>query len=119
MKFVTRSSKMDRGNVVANAIRAHLGHLVDCLCGCSHRRTTFPITLRAKVTVDRKETTDLETYVVCVECGRQFAYDWTTMQMSRQSPGRATDQRVTAGDRPSARFLPLNGLVTSAGAGRR
>jgi len=66
---------MRRFNVVANTVRVRLAGLADWLCGCAHRRTTFPIALPAS-----------GTYIVCFECGRHFAYDWTTM--------RATGQRV-------------------------
>jgi Ca-activated chloride channel homolog len=41
--------------------------------GCSHRRRSFPITLGA------------ETYVVCHDCGRRFAYDWAKMRAGKQS----------------------------------
>jgi len=43
--------------------------LADWLCGCAHRRTTFPLTLPA-----------IGTYIVCLDCGRPFAYDWSKMQ---------------------------------------
>ena len=75
---------MDRFNVVANTVRVRLGGLADWLYGCSHRRTTFPITLRAGVSVDGQQSAQAETYVVCLECGRHFGYDWTTMRMTRQ-----------------------------------
>lgn len=47
------------------------------LFGCSHKQTTFPITpVRGA------------TYVACLDCGKEFAYDWTTMQVGEQvSPG--------------------------------
>jgi hypothetical protein len=77
---------MDRFNVVANTVRARVGGLADWLYGCSHRRTTFPITLRASVSVDSQQSAQAETYVACLECGRHFAYDWTTMRMTRQRP---------------------------------
>jgi hypothetical protein len=43
---------MDRFNVMANTVRLCLVGLADWLSGCSHRRRTFPITLRASATVD-------------------------------------------------------------------
>lgn len=74
---------MDRFNVVANTVRVRLAGLADLLYGCSHRRMTFPITLRTSASVDGKQITQADTYVVCLECGRQFAYDWTTMRITR------------------------------------
>ena len=51
-----------------------LMNLAAWLWGCSHRRTTLPM------------THDDETYVVCLECGRQFAYDWARMRGARRWP---------------------------------
>jgi hypothetical protein len=42
-------------------------------------KTTFPITLRANVSAEAQQSPQPETYVVCLECGHHFAYDWTTM----------------------------------------
>jgi hypothetical protein len=97
---------MDRFNVVANMVQVAFVGLADWLYGCSHRRTTFPITLRAGLSVDGQQSTQAETYVVCVECGRHFAYDWTTMHITKQRPawlpglGRISDQKdVARGER--------------------
>jgi hypothetical protein len=51
-----------------------LMNLTDWLLGCSHRRTTLPMTHND------------ETYVVCLECGRQFAYDWARMRAASRWP---------------------------------
>jgi hypothetical protein len=75
---------MDRFNVVANTVRVRLVGLADWLYGCSHRRTTFPITLRPSVGVDGPQSTQMETYIVCLECGRHLAYDWTTMCLTNE-----------------------------------
>jgi hypothetical protein len=45
--------------------------------GCSHARTTFPMTPRGN---DSKSDRP-GTYVVCLDCGREFAYDWKTMSL--------------------------------------
>jgi len=47
--------------------------------GCSHRRTTFPQTARRKPA----SNAGLETYVVCLECGTEFEYDWQEMRMRK------------------------------------
>jgi len=44
------------------------------LCGCSHRRTSFPIQARGK-----KHT---PCYVVCLDCGKEFEYDWSQMKIT-------------------------------------
>ena len=69
-------------NAVANTVRVPLEGLVDWLFGCSHRRKSFPITLRTRHGAEGQQSTEAETYVVCLECGRQFPYDWTTMRMT-------------------------------------
>jgi hypothetical protein len=71
-------------NVVANSICAGLGGLADILTGCAHRRTTFPITLRAHATTDGPRIGTLETYIVCLSCGRHLAYDWSAMRVLRR-----------------------------------
>jgi hypothetical protein len=47
--------------------------LLNALLGCSHPRTTFPITPARKS----------EAYVVCLDCGKEFAYDWKTMRVGQ------------------------------------
>ena len=43
---------------------------VEWLLGCSHRRTTFPLTPAGTT----------RTYIACLDCGREFYYDWRTMR---------------------------------------
>ena len=62
-----------------------LSTLADWIFGCSHRNTSFPITVR-NGGGGRGRAPRVETYVVCLECGRHFAYDWTNMQIARQHP---------------------------------
>ena len=50
--------------------------IVDALFGCSHARTTFPLTPRRTKGLIGPRT---GTYVVCLDCGREFAYDWKSM----------------------------------------
>jgi hypothetical protein len=75
---------MDRFNMVANTVRVRLAGLGDRLYGCGHRRTTFPMTLRASAGVAGQQRAPSETYIACLECGRHLAYDWTTMRTSRR-----------------------------------
>jgi hypothetical protein len=56
--------------------------LADRLFACSHSRTSFPITLRTG-------TQKVETYVVCLECARHFAYDWTAMRITGEPAAAA------------------------------
>jgi hypothetical protein len=75
-------------NVVTNSICAGLVGLADMVYGCPHRRTTFPITLRASVTTDRLQIGPPETYIVCLSCGRHLAYDWSAMCVVRRQPAQ-------------------------------
>ncbi len=50
--------------------------LLNTLFGCSHRRTTFPLTPTRKGGKGR-------TYVVCLDCGKEFDYDWQEMRVGR------------------------------------
>jgi hypothetical protein len=56
---------------------------VSSLFGCSHKRTTFPIT-----------PTRGGTYVACLDCGKEFAYDWKTMQIGEPVSSRPGGQPV-------------------------
>jgi hypothetical protein len=84
---------MNRLNVMAHSMHMRLVGVVDWLSGCSHRRTTFPITLGAGVRSEGQQTTPAETYISCLDCGRHFAYDWTAMRVSRRPVVRAADVR--------------------------
>lgn len=56
-----------------------LGSLLNTLFGCSHDHTTFPITPGRKpatTTAHRHGT-----YIVCLDCGQEFRYDWTEMRV--------------------------------------
>lgn len=46
--------------------------LVNALFGCSHRKTTFPLTSGRALD---------HTYVVCLGCGTEFNYNWKEMRM--------------------------------------
>ena len=59
-----------------------LQSLVNTLFGCAHSRTTFPMTPgRRNGAITAKNATKLGTYVVCLDCGKEFAYDWRTMRV--------------------------------------
>src|ERR1017187_6221057 len=50
--------------------------VANLLFRCPHRRLTRPITPVTKPGVPSGET-----YVVCLECGKQFYYDWEKMRL--------------------------------------
>ncbi len=54
--------------------------LLDLVFGCSHKRCSFPITVRGKAR--RSEAAAVTgTYIVCLDCGKEFPYDWKQMKM--------------------------------------
>lgn len=66
-----------------------LAGIFDVLFGCSHKRYSFPITARSGQR--RSEAASVTgTYVVCLDCGKEFAYDWSQMKVvATSSPALA------------------------------
>jgi len=61
--------------------------LVNTLFGCAHSRTTFPMTPgRGSKALSGQNAAHLGTYVVCLDCGKEFAYDWKTMRVGQPIP---------------------------------
>ena len=53
--------------------------LVDLFFGCWHKNYSFPITARGSRRSPAAAVTG--TYVVCLECGKEFPYDWQEMKV--------------------------------------
>jgi hypothetical protein len=54
--------------------------LVDAFFGCRHARYSFPVTVRRASR--RPQAAALTgTYVACLDCGKEFAYDWQQMKV--------------------------------------
>jgi hypothetical protein len=57
--------------------------------GCRHRRISKPFAAARSQSSSSSEWESLETpsggshYVVCLECGKKFGYDWSQMKMIR------------------------------------
>jgi hypothetical protein len=58
-----------------------IGNVLNALFGCRHRRLTRPIT-----PVHKLGTTNGDTYVSCLECGKRFHYDTLTMRIGTAMP---------------------------------
>lgn len=57
-----------------------LDKLYDALFGCRHSRYSFPVTIRKGGR--RPQAAALTgTYVACLDCGREFPYDWNEMKV--------------------------------------
>ena len=62
-----------------------IANLMDLLFGCWHRNYSFPITSKpGKPRSAAAATTG--TYVVCLDCGKEFAYDWQRMKVVSSQP---------------------------------
>ena len=57
-----------------------VGKFLDALFGCWHSRYSFPITVRPGSRRSRAAAVT-GTYVVCLDCGKEFAYDWQEMKV--------------------------------------
>ena len=57
-----------------------MAKVIDVLFGCRHPRYSFPVTIRG--TARRPQAAALTgTYVACLDCGREFPYDWQEMKV--------------------------------------
>ena len=68
--------------------------ILNSLFGCSHRRTTFPLTpARRTAGLPVPATSRPGTYVVCLDCGKELGYDWAEMRIGgavgEKEPARA------------------------------
>jgi len=61
--------------------------LVEFFFGCWHKRYSFPMTARGSHRSPAAAVTG--TYVVCLDCGKEFPYDWKEMKVLNSAPGRS------------------------------
>ena len=88
--------------------------VMDVVFGCRHSRYSFPITIRAG-SRRAKGASRTGTYVVCLDCGREFNYDWQEMRVSEETARRlvaaASDALGNAGiinaAPPPKKIVPL------------
>ena len=65
--------------------------ILNNLFGCAHHRTTFPLTPPRRGSAFSTAASRNGAYVVCLDCGKEFAYDWQAMRV-----GEAVEPRVAA-----------------------
>jgi len=58
-----------------------LQSLLNTLFGCNHRNTTFPLTPARRNAAFSAPGGRIGTYVVCLDCGKEFAYNWNDMRV--------------------------------------
>jgi hypothetical protein len=56
-----------------------INSLLGTIFGCAHNRTTFPLTPSRKSTL--AEGARRGTYIVCLDCGKEFDYNWKEMHI--------------------------------------
>jgi len=54
---------------------------INALFGCAHNRCTFPMTATKDLHYGSNGKPPAFTYVVCLECGKEFRYDWQQMKV--------------------------------------
>jgi hypothetical protein len=72
-----------------------MGKVFDALFGCWHQRYSFPITVKAGVRRN-KAAALTGTYVVCLDCGKEFGYDWQEMRVVSGTQTQASAVRSFA-----------------------
>jgi hypothetical protein len=97
--------------------------VLNLLFRCSHRRLTRPVTPVSKAGVPQGPT-----YVVCLDCGKQFAYNFQEMRIGRALES-SLEQGVLPPDMPQPRArkvkfalwasLPLAVFLGAALKGRK
>jgi len=74
--------------------------LFDAIFGCRHSRYSFPVTMRGAAR--RSLAASLTgTYVACLECGKEFPYDWQEMKVIT-SPQRQRERVARLATKPAA-----------------
>jgi len=64
-----------------------LSKVLDAFFGCWHHRYSFPITVKKGRRSAAASVTG--TYVVCLDCGKEWPYDWKQMKIVSVSAERA------------------------------
>jgi len=92
--------------------------LFNILSRCSHRRTTFPLTQARKTGAETSEI-----YVVCLDCGKQFVYDWEHMRIAKPvdiaaaaTAVGAEEPRIPFKTKRALRYLAWASAVSAAWA---
>ena len=68
------------GNDICSGGGCMLGRLIEGVFGCRHSRCSFPVTVR-RGTRSNEAASLTGTYVVCLDCGKEFPYDWKEMKV--------------------------------------
>jgi len=67
---------------------------LDALFGCSHKKLSFPITVRGARRRSTQAASITGTYVVCLECVHEFPYDWNQMKVINRATEHLTPRAI-------------------------
>jgi hypothetical protein len=61
--------------------------LFQALFGCAHPKTTFPLTpiRRGRIAAHSNTESKAQTYIACLDCGKELPYDWNRMREIKNS----------------------------------
>lgn len=74
-----------------------LSSFLNAVFGCAHRRTSFPVTPSKSSSRGMQLAADGSrrgTYVVCLDCGKEFDYNWAEMRIGHAVPVTGTGVKV-------------------------
>jgi hypothetical protein len=73
---------------LVKAIFIMIDSLLNTLLFCAHRRTTFPMTMTMSRQPHASSTLPIgkRTYVICLDCGKEFSYNWKEMRIVAAEP---------------------------------
>jgi len=78
-------------------------NVFDMLFGCWHKNYSFPMTAKNANKNHSHAASVTGTYVVCLDCGKEFPYDWNQMKVLPTEPERTESVPLTA--KPVAGFI--------------
>jgi hypothetical protein len=80
MPKVACEVRSEADSILRSNSREEIVTILDALFGCWHQRISFPQTSKSG---QRRCEAAMQTgtYVVCLDCGTEFAYDWKKMRV--------------------------------------
>jgi hypothetical protein len=82
--------------------------LANTFFGCAHSHTTFPMKRSPRTgPMAAQNSVHGGSYVVCLDCGTEFVYDWTTMRVGSPIEMRVTAAPVAAVPQPLREAQPM------------
>jgi hypothetical protein len=74
-----------------------MANLLDFLFGCTHKHFSFPMTRRPGQR-HSSAASITGTYVACLDCGKEFPYDWKEMKIIEHLPRHSKNLTAKAAE---------------------